>query len=131
MHEKMNSYKENEIRVFGFTMKNNPKNDFRCLIMMIVEKNLTPYSSMMVVLINGVCLWKSGWGNLVLSETGRTRIRNDLVLIIISSWANCTINITVSTLGITPRFVIDKIDGNHCQRQLDQSGQTTRYQKQL
>ena len=99
--------------------------------LMIVEKNPTPYSSMMVVLINGVCPWKSGRGNLVLSETGRTRIRNDLVLIIISSWANCTINITVSTLGITPRSVIDKIDGNHCQRQLDQSGQTTRYQKQL
>ena len=55
MHGKMNSYKENEIRVFGFTMENNPENDFQCLIMMIVEKNPTPYSSMIVVLINGVC----------------------------------------------------------------------------
>ena len=49
------------------------------------RKNPTPYSSMMVVLFNGVCLRKSGRGNLVLSETGRTRIRNDLILIIISS----------------------------------------------
>ena len=65
--------------------------------LMILEKNPTPYSSMMVVLINDVCPWKSRWGNLVLSETGRTRIRNDLVLIIISYWANCTVNITVST----------------------------------
>ena len=30
-----------------------------------------------------------------------------------------------------PRSVIDKIDGNRCQRRLDQSGQTIRYRKQL
>ena len=53
--------------------------------LMILEKNSTLCLSMMVVLINDVCPWKSGWGNLVLSETGRTRIRNNLVLIIISS----------------------------------------------
>ena len=41
------------------------------------------------------------------------------------------VNITVQTQGITPRSVIDKIDGNRCQRRLDQSGQTIRYQKQL
>ena len=41
------------------------------------------------------------------------------------------VNITVQTQGITPRSVIDKIDGNRCQRRLDQSGQTIWYQKQL
>ena len=32
MQGKMNSRKENEIRVFGSTMENNSKNDFRCLV---------------------------------------------------------------------------------------------------
>ena len=41
------------------------------------------------------------------------------------------VNITVQTQGIMPRSVIDKIDGNRCQRRLDQSDQTIWYQKQL
>ena len=41
------------------------------------------------------------------------------------------VNIIVQTQGITPRSVIDKIDGNRCQRRLDQSGQTIWYRKQL
>ena len=41
------------------------------------------------------------------------------------------VNITVQTQGIMSRSEIDKIDGNRCQRRLDQSGQTIRYQKQL
>ena len=32
MQGKVNSCKENEIRVFGFVMENSPKNDFRCLV---------------------------------------------------------------------------------------------------
>ena len=37
----------------------------------------------------------------------------------------------MSTQGITPRSVIDKIDGNRCQRRLDQSGQMIRYKKKI
>ena len=32
MQEKVNSRKENEIRVFGFAMKNSPENDFWYLV---------------------------------------------------------------------------------------------------
>ena len=41
------------------------------------------------------------------------------------------VNITIQTQGITPRSVINKIDGKCCQWRLYQSGQTIRYQKQL
>ena len=41
------------------------------------------------------------------------------------------VNITIQTQGITPYFVIDKIDRSRCQRRLDQSGQTIWYQKKL
>ena len=61
----------------------------------------------------------------------KDEIWDNLVLSITSSWVSWMVNITIQTQGITPHSVIDKIDGNHCQRRLDQSGQTIRYQKQL
>ena len=61
----------------------------------------------------------------------KDEIWDNFVLSITSSWVSWMVNITVQTQGITPRSVIDKIDGNRCQRRLDQLGQTIRYQKQL
>ena len=49
--------------------------------MMILEKVQLQTRPWWVVLINNVSSWKTGRGNLVLSETGRTRFE------IISSWA--------------------------------------------
>ena len=61
----------------------------------------------------------------------KDEIWDNLVLGITSSWVSRMVNITVQTQGIMPRSVIDKIDGNRCQRRLDQSDQTIWYQKQL
>ena len=98
---------------------------------MMLEKLPTPYSSMM------------GRHDLQLQpmkvRTRKTRpernrkdeILDNLVLSITSSWVSWVVNITDQTQDITPCSVIDKIDGNRCQRRLDQSSQTIRYRKQL
>ena len=93
--------------------------------MMILEKLQLQTRPWWVVLIYNLNPWRSGRGEFVLNETGKTRFE------IISSWVSWMVHITIQTQGITPRSVIDKIDGNRCQRRLDQSGQTIRYQKQL